>query len=478
MEEYGMDTKNMILASLPKVDQTMEDHRLIEFFKTVPRPIIVEAVRETIEQERQRILRSDDPGAVISDEELFHQIEKRIRAKASFNLTTVINSTGIILHTNLGRAVLSERACRQIGEVAQNYCNLEYDTDRGGRGHRCHHVEELLCRVTGAEAATVVNNNAAATLLCLSALAGSGEVPVSRGELVEIGGSFRMPEIMEQSGTRLVEVGTTNKTGIGDYEKAISDETAALMKVHTSNYRIIGFTSETSIGELVKLGDRYGLPVIHDLGSGLLVDLKSCGIHEPTVQQSIEAGADIVMFSGDKLMGGPQAGIIVGRKEYIERIKGHPLARAFRSDKLTLAAMEGTLMSYLDPDLAMREIPVLRMLTESEERVRSRGEALKEKLMGLRYIVPRVEEVYEQIGGGSAPMFQLKGTAVKLISQIPEEWIGRRLRENEVPIISRIYREEVYLDMRTTADRELDEIAKAVRGADLKWGERAGRCEM
>ena len=424
--------------------------------------MIVESVREVIAEERAKILNGSGSAPAFDEEAFFQAITERISQKKRPSLINVVNATGVVLHTNLGRAGLSPSACANVMKIAKGYSTLEYNVKKGARGSRHSHVESLICKITGAEAAMVVNNNAAATMLCLSAMAEDKEVIVSRGELVEIGGSFRIPDIMARSGAKLVEVGTTNKTKIADYKHAITEETAAIMKVHTSNYRIVGFTAEADLAELTALGKESGLPVIYDMGSGLLVDLSSYGIKEPTVGESLKTGIDVILFSGDKLMGGPQAGIIAGKKSLINQMKNHPLARVVRIDKMTLAALESTCRTYLDQEKALKEIPALRMLSEDIQSMRSRGEQLKALLDDSMFFKCRVVEAAEQVGGGSAPTTELKGIAVKRETEIPAEKIERLLRKNNIPIIARIIRDAVYFDMRTVADEELPIIAEAM----------------
>ncbi|MCC2864409.1 L-seryl-tRNA(Sec) selenium transferase [Ihubacter massiliensis] len=457
-----MEHKQKLLSKLPKVDQTLQDQRLFAFFEDTSRDLIVESVREVIAEERAKILNGSGSAPAFDEEAFFQAITERISQKKRPSLINVVNATGVVLHTNLGRAGLSPSACANVMKIAKGYSTLEYNVKKGARGSRHSHVESLICKITGAEAAMVVNNNAAATMLCLSAMAEDKEVIVSRGELVEIGGSFRIPDIMARSGAKLVEVGTTNKTKIADYKHAITEETAAIMKVHTSNYRIVGFTAEADLAELTALGKESGLPVIYDMGSGLLVDLSSYGIKEPTVGESLKTGIDVILFSGDKLMGGPQAGIIAGKKSLINQMKNHPLARVVRIDKMTLAALESTCRTYLDQEKALKEIPALRMLSEDIQSMRSRGEQLKALLDDSMFFKCRVVEAAEQVGGGSAPTTELKGIAVKLETEIPAEKIERLLRKNNIPIIARIIRDAVYFDMRTVADEELPIIAEAM----------------
>lgn len=457
-----MEHKQKLLSKLPKVDQTLQDQRLLGFFEITARELIVESVRERIAEERERILKSDDPQLTFNEYEFFQKIIDRIKQKNRYSLISVVNATGVVLHTNLGRAGLSSCACENVMKIAKGYSTLEYSVKKGVRGSRHSHVERILCKITGAEAAMVVNNNAAATMLCLSAIAEDKEVIVSRGELVEIGGSFRIPDIMARSGAKLIEVGTTNKTKAIDYRRAINEQTAAIMKVHTSNYRIVGFTAEAGLEELVALGKETDLPVIYDMGSGLLMNLSAYGINEPTVKDSLSTGIDVILFSGDKLMGGPQAGIIAGKTSLINKMKSHPLARVVRIDKMTLAALEATCRAYLDQDKVKEEIPTLRMLTEETTSIRRRGERLAALLADAKLFQYQVVETTEQVGGGSAPTTELDGIAVKVKTEVPAEKIERLLRKHEVPIIVRIIRDAIYFDMRTVSDEELPVIAGAM----------------
>ena len=384
-------------------------------------------------------------------------------------LTRVINATGVIIHTNLGRSVLPAAAVDSIGSVGGRYSNLEFSLATGERGSRYDHVDDLIRELTGAEASLVVNNNAAAVLLCLETLARDREVIVSRGQLVEIGGSFRIPDIMARSGSRLVEVGTTNRTHLRDYQDAISETTALLLKVHCSNFRIIGFTSEVSSAELVQLGKERALPVMEDLGSGCLVDLSRFGlVKEPTVQEVVRSGVDIVTFSGDKLLGGPQAGIIVGKRQYVDRIRKNPLNRALRIDKFTLAGLESVLRLYLDESMALREIPTLAMITEPVAQVEERARDLAKRLscsVGVACsseIVP----VSSRVGGGAMPEQPVASWAVALkprdinVAQMEEV-----LRHAQPPVIGRVEKDRLLLDMRTVAWDELDLLAASLQQA-------------
>lgn len=472
-EGFDMDNKQELLKQLPKVDEVLSDQRLSVFFEDTARELVVEAVREEIDRIRQRILQGSETDdqqnqtvASIDDyESILKNAMSRIKVKRQKSLRKVINGTGTIVHTNLGRAKLSEETLRCVAEVASHYSTLEYDLQRGARGSRHDHTEKLLSKILGTEAAMAVNNNAAATLLCLSALADGKDVIVSRGELVEIGGSFRIPEIMKQGGARLVEVGTTNKTKIADYRNAIVEgQTGILLKVHTSNYKIMGFTAEASLTELVELGREKGVPVVYDMGSGLMVDLQQYGVDEPTVPASLNTGIDVILFSGDKLLGGPQAGIIAGKKEYIERMKQHPLARVVRLDKMTLAALEATFREYLDPEQAKERIPVLSMVTQSPDQMKDRAERFLEMILQRTdAYVATVIASEGQVGGGSTPNQFLPGFAVAIVGkeQSPDR-IERSLRAFETPIIARIYKDQLLIDMRTLEDEDLPVVADAL----------------
>jgi len=450
-----------MLRAIPKVDELLGMEPLQALAGQTPAPALREAVREELEALRRRIL-AGDTGHIPNREDLCAAVCRRAREASLPSLRGVVNGTGVTLHTNLGRACLSRRAVEAVVGVAGGYSTLEYDVDAGRRGSRHSHVEALLCAVTGAEGAMVVNNNAAAVLLILSALGKGGEVITSRGELVEIGGSFRVPDIMVQCGCALREVGTTNKTHLSDYERAITPETRALLKVHTSNYKIMGFTESVPLAELVALGRERGLPVIEDLGSGSLVDLEQFGIHgEPTVQQSVQAGVDIISFSGDKLLGGPQAGIIIGRKDYIETLKKHPLARALRVDKMTLAALRETLYAYTDPAMAVREIPTLAMLAVPEHVLREKAELLCRALAD-RGVTARTVPAQDQVGGGSVPTQLLPAWAVAIDpGRLTVDGLEAALRRRERPIIGRITHEQYLLDTRTLWESDFDYIAEA-----------------
>ena len=445
-----------LMRQIPKVDSLLAMSCLSGHSNAT------QAAREELDLLREGI-RAGTVSDMPSMEELAERILVRLEQEEIPSLRPVINGTGVILHTNLGRACLSEAAVEAVAKVAKGYSTLEYNVEQGSRGSRHDHVAGLICRITGAEAACVVNNNAAAVLLVLSALTKGKEVIISRGELVEIGGSFRVPEVMEQGGAILREVGTTNKTHLSDYAAAITPETGALLKVHTSNYRILGFTESPSLAEVVSLAHENGLPAIEDLGSGALTSLEPYGIwDEPCVQSSMEAGADVVTFSGDKLLGGPQAGIIIGKKRYIEAVKRHPFARAMRIDKMTLAALEATLRQYLDP-AKTREIPVVGMLSSGAEKLREKAEGLFAaigKILGTEIEIVAAEG---QVGGGSVPTHTLPSWAVSLLPQKGPESLEEALRAINPPIIGRIYKGRFLLDVRTLFERDFSYIADTLR---------------
>ena len=449
-----------ILRRIPKVDELMQREAVLALREELPTAAVRAAVRSELEALRQAIL-AGEARELPEEAALCEAICRRAREDALPSLRPVINGTGVVLHTNLGRACLSQRAADAVTAVARGYSTLEYDLDRGQRGSRHDHIEALVCQVTGAEAAMVVNNNAAAVLLILSALGKGGEVITSRGELVEIGGSFRIPEIMVQCGCTLREVGATNKTHLRDYENAIGPETRALLKVHTSNFKIMGFSQSVPLDELVALGRERGLPVIEDLGSGSLVDLEQFGIHdEPTVQQSVKAGVDIISFSGDKLLGGPQAGIILGNAEYIRQLKRHPLARAMRVDKMTIAALRETLYAYTDEELACREIPVLAMLGAKSHQLREKVGVLCAMLQE-QGVGAQVIPTQDQVGGGSVPTQLLDAWAVAIDpGRLTVDQLEEKLRLRPLPIIGRITHEQYILDVRTLMERDFPYIAQ------------------
>ena len=423
----------MELRDLPSVDELAADERLAT---AAPRPLLVAAVRSALERAREEIRAGADPG------DLVDRVESELAAARGARLRRVINATGVIVHTNLGRAPLARDALERVASVAAGYSNLEYDFDDGARGSRQDHVAPILRRLTGAEAALVVNNNAGAVLLALATLAEDREVVVSRGELIEIGDGFRIPDVLARSGARLREVGTTNRTRAADYDRAIGPETALLLRVHQSNFRVVGFTEQPRLEELVRIGRTHGIPVVDDLGSGVLVELEG----EPSARDALSAGADLVCFSGDKLLGGPQAGIVCGRADLVERLRRHPLQRALRADKLTLAALEGTLALYIDTP---ERIPVLRMLRD--DGVRARAERLASLTGGT------VEETVARVGGGALPLAELPSFACAV-----EEELAMPLREGGPPIVGILRDGRLLLDCRTLTYDEVDEVAAAI----------------
>ena len=452
--------RHALLRNIPKIDDILR-----RFEKEVPHvssALITDLTRTYINELRDGILRGDIMS-LPSMEAIISELKILLKKESLLNLREVINGTGVILHTNLGRACLSDEAANAAYIAAKRYSTLEYNVVSGSRGSRHSHIEALLCKLTGAESAIVVNNNAAAVLLILSAIGAGGEVVISRGELVEIGGSFRMPEIMEQCACRLHEVGTTNKTHLRDFSIAIRPDTKALLKVHTSNFRIVGFTQSVPLCELSDLAHKNDIPLIQDLGSGSLIDLRPFGIHdEPTVKDSIEAGVDIVSFSGDKLLGGPQAGVIVGKERYIEKLKSHPLARAVRVDKMTLAALEATLRSYLDPRSALLTIPTLRMLTASPYELKNRAEKLCTMLQ-QRNVSADIIEDNTHVGGGSVPCQLLPAYVVAIMpAACSVNALEQALRGLERPIIGRITSDRYLLDVRTLWDEDFSYIAEMI----------------
>ncbi len=427
----------MDLRDLPSVDRLLAD----EVLAAAPRPLATAAARAALERAREAIRAGLEPQDAVAS------ARSELELLSAPALRRVLNATGVIVHTNLGRAPLPAAVLERVAEVGGGYSNLELDLASGERGSRQAHVADALRRLTGAAAALVVNNNAAAVLLALAALAEGREVLVSRGELIEIGDGFRIPDVLARSGARMVEVGTTNRTSAADYERAVGPQTAALLRVHQSNFRIVGFVAQPSVQDLARIAKQAGLPLVDDLGSGALGDVGD----EPTARSSLAAGADLVCFSGDKLLGGPQAGIVVGRADLVERLRRHPLQRALRADKLTLAALEGTLALHADPERARREVPVLRMLDEPIASVRDRAE----RLAGL--IGGEVEETVARVGGGALPLAELPSAACAI-----EERLVQPLRLGDPPVIGIVRDGRLLLDARTLSDAEVDVAARAV----------------
>lgn len=462
-------SKNLF-SKIPKVDEILNNEKIKNLLDEVPRQLLMESIREELDELREKIKtgKLDEISMEQSLEKINDKIEYRVTDKDRLSLRRTINGTGVVIHTNLGRSLMGEEVMDNLKNISSNYSNLEYNLERGERGIRYSHVEDIIQRITGAEAALVVNNNAAAVLLALSAMASGKEVIVSRGELIEIGGSFRIPDVMEAGGSKLVEVGTTNKTHLRDYESAITEETGALLKVHTSNYKILGFTSGVGIDELVEAKEKYNIPIIEDLGSGILIDLSKYGLtYEPTVQESLEKGADIVTFSGDKLLGGPQAGIIVGKKEYIDEMKSHPLTRALRPDKFTLAALEITLRYYLDEKVAIEKIPTLKMILAKKEELEFKSNKLYEELKSLGdgyFKTIDIEDGYSEVGGGSLPLEKLPTKSISItFNEFKIGEVERELRMLEIPIIVRLFNDKMHIDVRTIKEEEIPIIVQGMK---------------
>jgi L-seryl-tRNA(Ser) seleniumtransferase len=453
--------------NLPSVNQVLEALAGLEPDGLHSRPVLVAAVRRELDELRQRLRRGETPDGRDAAA-LAARVAGRLRQELRPRLRTVINATGIVLHTNLGRAPVAEEAARAAYEAARGYLNLELDLAGGKRSSRQNAVRDWLCRLTGAESATAVNNNAAATVLVLRALCAGREVIISRGQLIEIGGSFRIPEIMAASGAVLREVGTTNITRLADYERAIGPGTAALMQVHTSNYRISGFTKSVSLADLAGLGKKHRLPVFDDVGSGAMLDFDRFGLPgEPVAARSIAAGADLVLFSGDKLLGGPQAGIIAGRKELIQKIEKDPLMRAFRLDKMTLAALETTLRLYLNEERALAEVPVLRLLAIPLAELRQRAEVLAVQLRqidGIATVTVREDSAY--VGGGSLPDRPLPTCVLEVTARdVSDAELAGRLRTGEPAVVGRLRDGKLVLDVRTIFPQQEAALLEAVRAA-------------
>jgi L-seryl-tRNA(Ser) seleniumtransferase len=448
------------LRAIPSVDQLMQAKMAEELAAIYGRPLTLESVRTAVEAVRQKIIAETEdrqPDGAPEPETILRLAADQIDEWLRPSLLPLINATGVVLHTNLGRASLSRAAAGAVQSVSLAYSNLEYDLQRGARGSRLVHAEALLTRLTGAEAALVVNNNAGALLLVLSALARRKRVIISRGQLVEIGGGFRIPDVMNQSGARLVEIGTTNRVHLADYEEALQEPAGLLLRAHQSNFRIIGFTTEPQLAEIGDLAHQYNVPLVDDLGSGVLLDTARFGLaHEPTVQESLAAGADIVCFSGDKLLGGPQAGIILGKASLLAKIKKHPLARALRADKLCLAALAATLLHYLK-DEAEREIPIWRMIASTPDSIRARAESWAKAISSGTVIAGQ-----STVGGGSLPEEVLPTYLLALPVPQPNRFLAR-LRQQSPPIIARVQDDLVVLDPRTVLPEEEETLLSGLR---------------
>lgn len=455
------------LSQLPQVNEYLKSPYGEKWLASYYRAIVVRSIREVIEARRKEILDGSTPD--VSIEALAADIEDTIRKHSVYKLRPLINASGVVIHTNLGRAVLSDKAIENVAAIAGGYSNLEYDISKGKRGKRYAHIKDIIRELTGAEDALVVNNNAAAVLICLDTFAKGREVIVSRGELVEIGGSFRIPAVMQASGALLREVGTTNKTHLSDYADALCGNTGLLLKVHQSNYKILGFTEEVTVEQLVKLGKKFRIPVMDDLGSGCLISLEKFGISgEPTVQQVIREGADLVTFSGDKLLGGPQAGIIAGREKLIQQIQKNPMLRALRIDKMTFAALEATFMQYLDEEKALKDIPTIRMLTQPVGVIRKRAgkilAALNKSLSANADL--KIVPDQSRAGGGSLPETNFPTYAVSVKPRnVSLNALEKKLRTGEPPVIARIQGDALLIDARTVQDREVKMLVNCIIAA-------------
>jgi L-seryl-tRNA(Ser) seleniumtransferase len=463
------DQKQLLLRSLPGVDHILELTKADQYFETVPKTVLTHSIRDVIENLRTEILKNahDMAEENLTADFILKSVKAFTRKILAPNLVRTINATGVVVHTNLGRSILAEDALENIHLIASRYSNLEFDLAEGKRGSRYSAVQDILCEISGAEAAMVVNNNAGAVLLCLDTIARDKTVIISRGELVEIGGSFRIPDVMAKSGGILCEVGTTNRTHLRDYESAIDNDTGLLLKVHKSNYSVVGFSAEVSLNQLVALGDKYQIPVMEDLGSGTFIDFSTYGLpKEPTVQDSVLSGADVITFSGDKLLGGPQAGLILGKKDIIEAIKKNPITRALRIDKLTLAALECTLGFYREKETAINAIPTLRMLTLPIKKIKRKAQHLKKRLNNINDNRLQIEliNLSSRAGGGSLPLLELPTQCVGVkATGLSVNAIERFLRNQSPPIIGRIDEDYYLMDLRTIQNDELELIETAFK---------------
>ena len=459
-----------ILRNLPSVNQLLESPQLKKMVETINHGVVADGVRTFLDDLRSKVSDASDEIPIPTPAEMADKIANWISNEERPYLRPVINGTGIILHTGLGRAPLAKQAIAQVAAIASGYASVEIDLANGDRGQRIKSVERLICELTGAEAALVVNNNAAATMLTLSAMAAGKEVIVSRGQLIEIGGSYRLPDVMECSGAKLREVGTTNKTHLADYEKAIDPElTGALLKVHPSNFEIVGFTKTISTKELAKLASQHGLPVIDDIGSGALVDYAQFGLQdEPIAAQSIRDGADLILFSGDKLIGGPQCGIVAGKKKYIDKILKDPLMRAMRVGKMTLAALNATLSLYRDDEKAKQEIPLLRMLSMPIENLKLRAEKLALQLDAVS-AVSSCEAIEEEamLGGGSLPAQKIPTWCVSISPSVSVDSLTAKLRNSEPAVLGRVQKDRLLLDMRTVSPSDDLALVKAFESLEV-----------
>jgi len=461
------EEKKDLLQKIPAVDRLLNSPFLSEILPNYPRSLVLKAVHQVLAGVRNAIKSGHGFEEPLSLDRISHLVTEKLVLLNQPSLKPLINATGVVVHTNLGRSILAERVLSKFKPLAGGYSNLEYDLQRGERGSRYSHVEGILKELTGAEAGTVVNNNAAAVLVALDTLARGREVVVSRGQLVEIGGSFRIPEVMKRGGARMVEVGTTNKTHLRDYEEVIGPDTALLLKVHKSNYHLIGFTEDVDTVELVTLAHKNNIAVMEDLGSGCFVDFSKYGlVKEPTVQEVLGQGVDLVTFSGDKLLGGPQAGIILGRKPLVEAIRKNQLSRALRIDKLTLLALEETLRIYRDESAAIKEIPTLQMILAPYDHLKNKARRLRRmigKLDSPNFTL-QLADGTSKVGGGALPLLVIPTCLLTLVpGRLSANTMERKLRDCDPPIISRVERDQVLLDVRTVQESELKTLAGAIK---------------
>lgn len=459
-----------LLSQIPGVDRLLELPAIKDLTSSCDRSILADLARKATADLRDRLRAGVFVPQGDLTEWIVNDVKRRVEELLSPSLRRVINATGVVLHTNLGRAPLDPGSVARVAEIALGYTNLEFDLKTGGRGSRIDHVESLLCRLTGAEAAALVNNNAAAVLIGLNTFAEREEAIVSRGQLVEIGGSFRIPDIMSRSGAKMVEVGTTNRTHARDYESAITDATSLLLSVHPSNFRVEGFTAEVSLPDLVEIGKRHGVPVLHDLGGGVLRDVRDYGLpYEPIASESVGAGVDVVTFSGDKMLGGPQCGILVGKREAVDRIKQNPLMRALRCDKITYLLLEETLKLFLNSSALSTKHPVMRMLTEPVDVVQDRATRLA-KAIGAVSADIKVVDSAAQVGSGAMPVETIPSAAVTIVSDLTSNELSRRLRMGETPVVGYVRDEVLHLDVRTVSEEEIQIASLSIRAAlDPEW---------
>ena len=473
-DEQNSDNGKILLRQLPAIEKLLSLPEIQALQDSYARPLVTSALRSIVSDIRDQILRGNTKSELPKLEEYAILARRRIEEKTCSSLRTVVNATGTVTHTNLGRALLSPAACESLQEAAQNYVNLEYDIETGKRGHRDRITEPFLQQLTGCEASTVVNNNAAAVLIVLQTVAQGKEVIVSRGELIEIGGAFRIPDVMKASGAILREVGTTNRTHLRDYADAINENTALILKVHPSNYKIVGFTTTPEMNELTQLSTEHGVPTMEDLGSGALIDLSNYGLpYEPVVADRITWGVDIVTFSGDKLLGGPQAGIIVGKSEWIQQIRKNPLMRALRVDKLTIAALSATLQAYFNPDALLTQFPMLQRYTRSIDDLHITANQIVDRLKVIfaETVGVEIAETHSQIGSGSLPVETLPSVAVVLSPlEISAGKLAEYFRHGSTPIIGRIQEEQLWFDVRTVYEEEQKQLIETASEVASKFG--------